>query len=102
MANGRRRRRPRGGGDRDGDHDNGHDGRDGDNRYLNPRGRDFPAFLKVRTARWLGSAPATAEAYRRALAQWRQLPGAVGVTTTDLGGAEKPPGDDDSTGKDKP
>jgi hypothetical protein len=53
------------------------------------------AFSKVRGARWLGSEPPTAEAYARALAQWRQLPGAIGVTAADLGGAAnaaKPPG----------
>jgi hypothetical protein len=52
--------------------------------------------LKIRGARWLGSAPPTAEAYARALAQWRQLPGAIGATATDLGGAvdaAKPKGD---------
>jgi hypothetical protein len=97
MANRGGRRRPRNGGD----HDNGGDRGDSEHRHPNPRGRDFPAFLKVRTARWLGSAPATAEAYARALAQWRQLPGAISVTTTDLGGAAKPPGDE-APAKDEP
>ncbi len=97
MANGPRRRGPRDGRDRDRDRD---DGGDGERRHPNPRGRDFPAFMKIRTARWLGSAPATAEAYRRALAQWRRLPGAIDVTTTDLGTAQ-PPGDN-SPGKDRP
>jgi hypothetical protein len=58
------------------------------------RGRDFPVFLTIRGARWLGSAPPTAEAYARALAQWRRLPGAIGVTPADLGvapGVTKPP-----------
>jgi hypothetical protein len=93
LARGRRRGQREGG-----DRDDGHDRGDREHRHPNPRGRDFPAFLKVRTARWLGSAPATAEAYTRALAQWRQLPGAISVTTTDLGGAPKPPGDEAPAG----
>lgn len=72
-------------------------GRDRDDdrgRKPDPVGRDFAVFLKIRGARWLGSEPPTAEAYAHALQQWRQLPGAVGVTAADLGGpadAAKPP-----------
>jgi hypothetical protein len=101
MANRGRRRGPRDGGDHDRDRDDGRDSGDRGHRHPNPRGRDFPAFLKVRTARWIGSAPATAEAYARALAQWRQLPGAISVTTTDLGEAPKRPGDE-APAKDEP
>jgi hypothetical protein len=75
--------------DRDDDHER-------EREHSNRRGRDFPVFLKIRGARWRGSEPPTAEAYARALAQWRQLPGAIGVAATDLGGtagAAKPPGD---------
>jgi hypothetical protein len=99
MANGRRRRGRREGGDNGGDDGDGRGDRE--RRHPNPRGRDFPAFVKIRTARWLGSAPATAEAYSRALAQWRQLPGAIGVTTTDLVGPPKPAGDP-SPARDEP
>lgn len=73
----------------DGDHD-----RQREREHSDRRGRDFPVFLAIRGARWLGSAPPTAEAYARALAQWRRLPGAIGVTAADLGaapGVAKPP-----------
>jgi len=76
----------------DGDHDRGHE-REREHEHSDRRDRDFPVFLKIRGARWLGSAPPTAEAYARALAQWRQLPGAIGVAATDLGGAANPPDD---------
>lgn len=85
--------------DRDHDHDHDHE-----REHADPRGRDFPVFLKVRGARWLGSTPPTAEAYSRALAQWRQLPGAIGTAATDLGGAlggAKPPVEGDG-GEDVP
>ena len=72
------------------DHDRGHER---EREHSDRRDRDFPVFLKIRGARWLGSAPPTAEAYARALAQWRQLPGAIGVAAADLGGAANPPGD---------
>jgi hypothetical protein len=48
-------------------------------------GRDREVHLAIIAARWVGSAPATAEAYARALAQWRQLPGAITTAATDLG-----------------
>ena len=100
--------RPRGGGARgrdQGDHEQDRDDhererrereREHEHEHSDRRGRDFPVFLKVRGARWLGSAPPTAEAYARALAQWRQLPGAIGATAADVGGAAnnaKPKGD---------
>jgi hypothetical protein len=76
---------------RRGDHDHDHDYDDERKReHSDRRDRDFPVFLRIRGARWLGSMPPSAEAYARALAQWRQLPGAIGVTTTDLGGATEP------------
>lgn len=68
--------------------------REREREHSDRRGRDFPVFLTIRGARWLGSAPPTAEAYARALAQWRRLPGAIGVTAADLGaapGVAKPP-----------
>jgi hypothetical protein len=90
---------------RRGDHDHDHDYDDERKReHSDRRDRDFPVFLRIRGARWLGSMPPSAEAYARALAQWRQLPGAIGVTTTDLGGAtepEKAPRDE-ASGKDAP
>jgi hypothetical protein len=81
---------------RDHEHDDERERRDHEHEHSDRRGRDFPVFLKIRGARWLGSAPPTAEAYARALVQWRQLPGAISATATDLGdgaGAAKPPGD---------
>jgi hypothetical protein len=60
---------------------------DGEGNTPDEREANAGTFLKVRGARWLGSEPPTAEAYARALAQWRQLPGAIGVTAADLGGA---------------
>jgi hypothetical protein len=77
----------------------GDDDRQREREHSDRRGRDFPVFLAIRGARWLGSAPPTAEAYARALAQWRRLPGAIGVTAADLGGASgvaKPPSEEAS------
>ena len=52
----------------------------------------------------VGSAPPTAQAYARALAQWRRLPGSIGTTATDLGNAAgtAKPGPEGTTKKDKP
>lgn len=99
MAGRGRRGGPRGRDEGDHQHDRDdrreHERGEREHEHSNRRGRDFPVFLKVRGARWLGSAPPTAEAYARALAQWRQLPGAIGATAADLGGAAqaKPKGD---------
>jgi hypothetical protein len=100
MANRGRRGGPRGRdeGEHEHDRDDGHEHerREREHERSDRRGRDFPVFLKIRGARWLGSAPPTAEAYARALAQWRRLPGAIGATAADLGGAAdaaKPTGD---------
>jgi len=41
-----------------------------------------------------GGAPATPEAYDRAVRQWRELPGAVRVPSTDLTGADATPGEE--------
>jgi hypothetical protein len=74
-------------------------GRERGREHSEREGRDFPVFLRIRGARWLGSAPPTAEAYARALAQWRRLPGAIAATAADLGapsGAAKPPTDGSS------
>lgn len=73
--------------------------REHEREHSDRRGRDFPVFLTIRGARWLGSATPTAEAYARAFAQWRRLPGAIGVTAADLGaapGAAKPPSEEAS------
>jgi hypothetical protein len=99
LANRGRRRGPRDGGDheRNRDHEYGHE-------HSDRRGKDSRVFSKILGARWLGSAPPTAQAYARALAQWRQLPGAIGTTATDLGnaaGTAKPPADG-TTKKDAP
>jgi hypothetical protein len=65
------------------------------------RGRDREVILAIVARKWLGSAPATAEAYARALAQWRQLPGAITTAATDLGNPAEAPvssgaGDEDT------
>jgi hypothetical protein len=71
-----RKRRP------DRDHDREHGGEPG---RSDPLGRDYPVFSKLRGARWQGSALPTAQAFARAVSQWRRLPGAIGTTATDLG-----------------
>jgi hypothetical protein len=60
---------------------------------FDPFGRDYPAFASLRGARWQGSGPPTAQAFARAMAQWRRLPGAIGTTAADLGSgaATSPP-----------
>lgn len=55
------------------------------------KGREREVQLEFLKRRWQGSAPPTGERYTRALRQWRQLPGAIGTTATDLGGEEKSP-----------
>jgi hypothetical protein len=52
-------------------------------------GRDRDVILDILARRWLGTAPPTAQAYARALAQWRRLPGAVVTAATDLGNIEQ-------------
>jgi hypothetical protein len=64
---------------------------DGERGRHGALGRDYPVFAKVRGARWQGSAPPTAQAFARALAQWRRLPGAISATAADLGNAATPP-----------
>jgi hypothetical protein len=54
------------------------------------RGRERAVFLEYLAKRWTGSAPPTAEAYARALRQWRQLPGAVVTPATDVGTVQTP------------
>lgn len=58
-----------------------------------PRGRDHRVHVQIILERWRGSVPPTAERYARALAQWRQLPGAIATTTTDLGNVASAPPD---------
>jgi hypothetical protein len=52
--------------------------------HSNREGRDHPVFVKIIADRWLGSDPPSAQAYARALVQWRLLPGAVATTAGDL------------------
>ncbi|MGC2163755.1 MAG: hypothetical protein WA634_17740, partial [Silvibacterium sp.] len=65
--------------------------RRGDERERPPRqrgtgyGRERAIYEEYLARRWQGSDPPTPQAYARALRQWRQLPGAVGTTATDLG-----------------
>ena len=54
-------------------------------------GWDREVHLAIIAARWVGSVPPTAQAYARALAQWRQLPGAIITAATDLGNAAEVP-----------
>jgi hypothetical protein len=54
-------------------------------------GRDREVHLAIIAARWVGSIPPTAQAYARALAQWRQLPGALVTAATDLGNSAEVP-----------
>lgn len=46
---------------------------------------------------WEGSVPPTAQAYARALKQWRQLPGSIVTAPADLGTLPESPPADDST-----
>jgi hypothetical protein len=48
-------------------------------------GRERAVYEAWLARKWQGSVPPTAEAYARALALWRQLPGAVITEPTDLG-----------------
>jgi len=60
---------------------------DYERRHHDREGKDHPVFVEIIRERWLGSDPPTAQAYARALAQWRQLPGAIATSATDLGDA---------------
>jgi hypothetical protein len=62
--------------------------------HADPRGRDHRVHVQIILARWRGSVPPTAERYARALAQWRQLPGAVATAATDLGNVAGTPTDE--------
>lgn len=81
-----RRERPRGphGPREPGKHD--HDG-DHEPERSEPEGRDYAVIAELRGARWQGTAPPTAQAFARALSQWRRLPGAIATTATDFGNA---------------
>jgi len=102
LANRGRRRGPPDGDDRELDHDREHERRE--HEHSDRRGKDFRVFSRILGARWVGSAPPTAQAYARALAQWRRLPGSIGTTATDLGNAAgtAKPGPEGTTKKDKP
>ena len=77
---------------------------DGERGRHGALGRDYPVFAKFRGARWQGSGPPTAQAFARALAQWRQLPGSIGATAADLGKAAvtPPPGSEAGATDDVP
>ena len=66
-----------------------------DHPHVSREGRDRAMQLALVAARWEGSAPPTADAYARALAQWRQLPGAIATSATDLGNVSFPSTTDD-------
>jgi hypothetical protein len=68
-----------------------HERDEGEPVRSDPFGRDYPVFARLRGVRWQGSGPATAQAFARALAQWRRLPGAIGATAADLGNAAATP-----------
>jgi hypothetical protein len=81
---------------RDGDHDRDHDrDHDGDHRRPHPAedGSEHRVHLDIFRARWVGSAPPTADTYAKALAQWRALPGVIATSATDLGVGEANPSD---------
>ena len=54
-------------------------------------GSEHRVHLDIIAARWVGSAPPTAEAYAKAMAQWRKLPGVIETSATDLGTREADP-----------
>ncbi len=94
----RRRRRPSGGdrneADESGDRPDGGDHEPDEARHGPPTGgwvdevtHDSPAELHAQHVRQRleGGAPATPEAYARALDQWRRLPGAASVSAADHG-----------------
>lgn len=68
--------------DHDGDHNRPHPAEDGSEHRVH---------LAIIAARWVGSAPPTAEAYAKALAQWRKLPGVIETSATDVGTGEANP-----------
>jgi hypothetical protein len=70
--------------DRDGDHRRPHPAKDGSGHRVH---------LDIFRARWVGSAPPTADTYAKALAQWRALPGVIATSATDLGVSEANPSD---------
>lgn len=47
-------------------------------------GRERGVYLAYLLERWQGSPPPTADAYARALRQWRQLPGAQVTEPADI------------------
>lgn len=77
--------------------------RDGDSKQKQPPRRGNPGADPVRIHRDYverrlgGGAPATPEAYARALEQWHQLPGAVSTPPTEVrgGNAQSPPEEGD-------
>lgn len=54
-------------------------------------GRDREVHLEIIARRMEGGAPATPEAYARALEQWHQLPGSVVRPPTDLKSTQAAP-----------
>jgi hypothetical protein len=62
-------------------------------------GRDREVHLEIITRRMEGGAPATPEAYARALEQWHQLPGSVVRPPTDLKSTQESPKPEDSSMK---
>jgi hypothetical protein len=53
-------------------------------RHPHGEGRERAVFLQYLAKKWIGSALPTAEAYSRALKQWRQLPGSIVTPATDV------------------
>jgi len=50
-------------------------------------GRERQVHLEIVLRWWEGSVPPTPQAYARALKQWRQLPGSIVTSATDIGAA---------------
>ncbi len=63
-----------------------------------------PAEIHARHVRQRleGGAAPTPDAYRRAVEQWRRLPGAAAISPADLGGPPVPPDHDDPDHDDEP
>ena len=70
-----------------------HDGDDHHRPHPAEDGSEHRVHLDIFRARWVGSAPPTAEAYVKALAQWRTLPGVIATSATDLGVGQSNPSD---------
>ena len=77
----------------EGDHHRAHPAEDGNEHRLH---------LDIIAARWVGSAAPTAQAYAKALAQWRKLPGVIATSATELGIGDSNASKDGPSRKEEP